>query len=60
MMDALVYLKVYILELSRIELYLLCTIWKGIYNHKWCMHSILPLAPRVKQPLLYFHTCINS
>ena len=23
------------------------------------MHSILPLAPRVKQPAIYFHTCIN-
>ena len=24
------------------------------------MHSVLPLDPRVKQPALHFHTCINS
>jgi hypothetical protein len=47
--------------LSRILLYrFLCTIRKGIYSHKWCMHSILPIAPRVKQPAPHFHTSINS
>jgi len=24
---------------------------------KWCAHSILPLAPRAKQPALHIHTC---
>jgi hypothetical protein len=40
--------------------YFLCNRWKGTYSHKWCMHSILPLAPRVKQPALPCHTYINS
>jgi len=39
---------------------ILCIRWKGIYSHKWCMHSILPIAPRVKQPALHCHTYINS
>ena len=24
---------------------------------KWCAHSILPVAPRAKQPALHIHTC---
>jgi len=24
---------------------------------KWCAHSILPLAPRAKQPARHIHTC---
>ena len=55
------YWKVYNFgQVSRIQLYLFCITWKDIYNHKWCMHSILPVAPRVKQPALYFHTPIDS
>jgi hypothetical protein len=47
--------------LSRILLYrFLFTIRKGIYSHKWCMHSNLPIASRVKQPAPHFHTSINS
>ena len=43
-------------KMSRILIYcFLCTIRKGVYTHKWCMHSILPLAPRVKQPAAHFH-----
>ena len=26
-------------------------------HHKWCAHSILPLAPRAKQPVLHIHKC---
>jgi len=25
-------------------------------HHKWCEQSILPLAPRAKQPALHIHT----
>ena len=32
---------------------------KGIYSHKWCLHSILPLAPRAKQPALHFQKYIT-
>lgn len=29
----------------------------GAYlHHKWCVHSILPLGPRVKQPTFHKHT----
>jgi len=50
------YLQDYnILIRSRTELHMLvCNIKKRIYNHKSCMHSILPLAPGVKQPALHF------
>ena len=26
-------------------------------HHKWCVHSVLPLAPRAKQPALHIHAC---
>jgi hypothetical protein len=26
-------------------------------HHKWCVHSILPLAPRAKQPVRHVYTC---
>jgi hypothetical protein len=27
-------------------------------RHKWCLHSVLPLAPRAKQPALHMdHVC---
>jgi hypothetical protein len=29
----------------------LCYNTEAHLRHKWCVHSILPLAPRVKQPI---------
>jgi hypothetical protein len=29
---------------------------EGHLQSYWCMHSILPVAPRAKQPAIHFHT----
>jgi hypothetical protein len=32
------------------------TRWRRIYNNKWCVYSIFPIASRVNHPALHLHT----